>query len=49
MSIIATVLQRMDDDRVSVAIPSYDFPHSVADRIAKKGQNIELIGSHAHR
>lgn len=44
VSITATVLQRIDEDRVSVNIATYDFPHSIADRMAKQGQNIELIG-----
>jgi len=44
--IMATVLKRVTDDRVSVSIPSYGFPHSIIDRSTKvlKGQQIELVG-----
>ncbi|CAN7745731.1 hypothetical protein LJR234_002625 [Mesorhizobium amorphae] len=44
VSITAAVLQRIDADRVSISIPSYDFPHSITDRTAKAGQNVELVG-----
>lgn len=44
VAITATVLRRVSEDRVSVSIPSYNFPHSIVDRMANKGQNIELIG-----
>ncbi|TGQ29445.1 hypothetical protein EN859_033205 [Mesorhizobium sp. M00.F.Ca.ET.216.01.1.1] len=44
VAITATVLRRVSEDRASVSIPPYNFPHSIVDRMAKKGQNIELIG-----
>ncbi|MFD2053788.1 hypothetical protein ACFSQT_12040 [Mesorhizobium calcicola] len=47
VAIDATVIRRVTDDRISVSIPSYGFPHSVRDSTTKmvKGQTIELIGS----
>ena len=46
VAITATVRRRVTEDRVSVSIPSYSFPHSVIDRTSKvaKGQHIELTG-----
>ena len=46
VAITATVRRRVTEDRVSVSIPSYGFPHSVIDRTSKvtKGQHIELTG-----
>lgn len=45
MAITATVRRRVTEDRVSVSIPSYNFPHSIIDRTkVKKGQQIELTG-----
>ncbi|MER9657413.1 hypothetical protein NKJ26_28815 [Mesorhizobium sp. M0152] len=46
VAIMATVLKRVTDDRVSVSIPGYNFPHSIVDSATKvtKGQQIELIG-----
>ncbi|WJI40010.1 MULTISPECIES: hypothetical protein [Mesorhizobium] len=49
---MATVRRRVTEDRVSVSIPSYGFPHSIIDRTSqlKTGQPIELIGErHSHR
>jgi hypothetical protein len=45
VEITATVRRRVTDDRVSVSIPSYGFPHSIIDHTkVKKGQQIELTG-----
>jgi hypothetical protein len=46
VAITATVRKRVTEDRVSVSIPNYGFPHSIIDRTStlKKGQPIELIG-----
>ena len=46
VAITATVRRRVTEERVSVSIPSYGFPHSVIDRTSKvtKGQHIELTG-----
>jgi preprotein translocase subunit YajC len=46
VAIIATVLKRVTEDRVSVTIPTYDFHHSIMDRATQlvKGQQIELTG-----
>lgn len=45
MAITATVRRRLDEDHVSVAIPSYNFPHSLRDSSkVKRGQQIELTG-----
>jgi hypothetical protein len=41
----ATVLERLTDDRVSVSIPSYNFPHLMTDKSARKGQHVKLIGN----
>ncbi|MER8447506.1 hypothetical protein NKH52_30495 [Mesorhizobium sp. M1066] len=41
VAVMATVLKRVTEDRVSVSIPGYDFSHSV--RLAK-GQPMELSG-----
>jgi len=47
VAVTATVRRRVDDDRVSVSIPSYNFPHSTCDSTTKvkRGQQIELIGA----
>lgn len=44
------VRRRVTEDRVSVSVPSYGFPHSIVDRATnvKKGQPIELIGDVTH-
>lgn len=46
VAITARVRRRITEDRVSVSIPSYGFPHSIVDRTSalKKGQLIELTG-----
>ncbi|TJW04807.1 MAG: hypothetical protein E5W97_10990 [Mesorhizobium sp.] len=46
VAITATVRRRVTEDRVSVSIPSYGFPHSIIDRTStpKKEQSIELTG-----
>ncbi|RWM93393.1 MAG: hypothetical protein EOR84_17870 [Mesorhizobium sp.] len=46
VAITATVRGRVTEDRVSVSIPSYNFPHSIRDSTTKvkKGQQIELTG-----
>lgn len=45
MAVTATVRRRVTEDRVSVSIPSYSFPHSIIDHTkVKKGQPIELRG-----
>ncbi|WP_342587102.1 hypothetical protein [Mesorhizobium mediterraneum] len=45
MAITATVRRRVLEDRVSVSIPSYNFPHSIRDTSkVKRGQKIELTG-----
>ncbi|WP_353812977.1 hypothetical protein [Mesorhizobium sp.] len=45
MAITATVRRRVTEDRVSVSIPSYGFPHSIIDHTkVKQGQQIELTG-----
>lgn len=50
VAITATVRRRVTEDRISVSIPSYGFPHSIVDRTTKvkKGQSIELIGDVSH-
>lgn len=50
VAITATVRRRVTEDRVSVSIPSYGFPHSIVDRTSKvkKGQPVELIGDVTH-
>ena len=46
VAITATVRRRVTEDRISVSIPSYGFPHSIIDRASKvkKGQPSELVG-----
>lgn len=44
VAITATVLKRVSEDRASVSIPGYNFPHSIIDPKVKKGQKIELVG-----
>lgn len=50
VAITAKVRGRVTEDRISVTIPSYDFPHSIVDRTIKVtlGQEIELIGDVTH-
>ncbi|RUU12965.1 hypothetical protein EOD23_05915 [Mesorhizobium sp. USDA-HM6] len=50
VAITATVRRRVTEDRVSVSIPSYGFPHSIIDRTSKvkRGQQIELTGDVTH-
>ncbi|MER8645743.1 hypothetical protein [Mesorhizobium sp. M1252] len=47
VAITAAVRRRVDEDHVSVSIPSYNFPHSILDRTTKvkRGQQIELVGN----
>ncbi|MBW8907427.1 MAG: hypothetical protein JF620_00035 [Mesorhizobium sp.] len=47
VAITATVRRRVDEDHVSVSIPSYNFPHSIVDRSTnvKCDQQIELVGN----
>lgn len=44
--ITATARRRVTEDRISVSIPFYGFPHSIVDRTsqAKRGPPIELDG-----
>ncbi|MER8882582.1 hypothetical protein [Mesorhizobium sp. M0816] len=46
VAITATVRRRVTEDRVSVSLPSYGFPHSIRDSKSKvkRGQQIELRG-----
>ncbi|ESZ69780.1 hypothetical protein NKI32_19665 [Mesorhizobium sp. M0761] len=46
VAVTAVVRDRVSRDRISVTIPSYDFPHSVVDSTSKAviGQHMELIG-----
>ncbi|ESX64172.1 hypothetical protein NLY43_02845 [Mesorhizobium sp. C416B] len=46
VAVTAIVRGRVTPDRISVTIPSYDFPHSVVDSTSKAviGQHMELIG-----
>ncbi|MER8743878.1 hypothetical protein NKH54_12410 [Mesorhizobium sp. M1004] len=46
VAVTAVVRGRVTPDRISVTIPSYDFPHSVVDSTSKAviGQHMELIG-----
>ncbi|WP_352909422.1 hypothetical protein [Mesorhizobium sp. M1252] len=46
VAVTAIVRGRVTPDRMSVTIPSYDFPHSVVDSTWKTviGQHMELIG-----
>ncbi|CDX20458.1 conserved hypothetical protein [Mesorhizobium sp. ORS 3324] len=50
VAITATVRRRVTDDRISVSIPSYGFPHSIVDRTSKvkRGQPMELTGEVTH-
>ncbi|ESY99049.1 hypothetical protein X737_39495 [Mesorhizobium sp. L48C026A00] len=36
-AITANVLRQISEDRVSVTIPTYNFPHSIIDSKAKAG------------
>ena len=47
VAITAVVRKRVNEDRVSISIPHYGFPHSIVDRTStlKKGQPIELTGN----
>lgn len=44
VAIMATAIKRVTEDRLSVSILSYNFPHSIVDRATclVKGQQIEL-------
>ncbi|UVC14687.1 hypothetical protein [Mesorhizobium onobrychidis] len=43
--VTATVRRRVTEDRVSVSIAGYNFPHSIRDTSkVKRGQKIELTG-----
>lgn len=45
VAVTAIVRRRVDDDTVSVSIPSYNFPHSIRNSSkVKRGQQIELTG-----
>ncbi|WP_287114838.1 hypothetical protein [Mesorhizobium sp.] len=46
MAITATVRRRVTEDRISVSIPSYGYPHSIVDKTlkVKRGHQIELVG-----
>ncbi|TPN03793.1 hypothetical protein FJ973_29560 [Mesorhizobium sp. B2-1-3] len=46
VSITAIVRRRVTEDRVSVSLPGYNFPHSIVDKSTKvkRGQQIELQG-----
>ncbi|WP_352511713.1 MULTISPECIES: hypothetical protein [unclassified Mesorhizobium] len=46
VAVTAVVRGRVTPDRISVTIPSYDFPHSVVDSTSKAviGQHMELTG-----
>lgn len=45
VSITATVRRRVLEDRVSVSLAGYNFPHSIRDTSkVKRGQKIELLG-----
>jgi len=45
VAVSATVRRRVDEDFVSVSIPTYDFPHAIRDSSkVKRGQEIELTG-----
>ncbi|RWG85029.1 hypothetical protein [Mesorhizobium sp.] len=50
VAITATVRRRVTEDRISVSIPSYGFPHSIIDKTStvKKGQSMELVGDVTH-
>ncbi|MHB9477163.1 hypothetical protein [Mesorhizobium sp. M0589] len=47
VAVTAVVRGRVTPDRVSVTIPSYNFPHSVVDSTLKAviGQNMEVTGT----
>ncbi|PAP92169.1 hypothetical protein CIT31_29890 [Mesorhizobium wenxiniae] len=44
VAITSTVRRRVTEDRISVSIPSYGFPHSIVDKTVKRGHQIELVG-----
>lgn len=45
VAVTATVRGRVDEDTVSVSMPTYGFPHSIIDHSKlKRGQQIELTG-----
>jgi hypothetical protein len=44
VSITATVVKRISDDRVSISIPSYRFPYSIFAPKAKLREKLELTG-----
>ncbi|MER8940335.1 hypothetical protein NKH82_12610 [Mesorhizobium sp. M0915] len=45
VAITARVRGRITEDRVSVSIPGYDFPHSIIDHTkVNRGQQIDLKG-----
>lgn len=46
VSLSATVRRRVTEDRISVSIPGYGFPHSIVDSTTKvkRSQTIELQG-----
>lgn len=46
VSITAIVRRRVTEDRISVSLPGYNFPHSIVDSTSKvkRGQQIELTG-----
>ncbi|MER9545258.1 hypothetical protein NKI72_24875 [Mesorhizobium sp. M0437] len=45
VAITARVRGRITEDRVSVSIPGYDFPHSIIDHSkVNRGQQIDLKG-----
>ncbi|MER8917020.1 hypothetical protein NKI32_24695 [Mesorhizobium sp. M0761] len=47
VAVTAVVRGRVTPDRVSVTIPSYNFPHSVVESTLKAviGQNMEVTGT----
>lgn len=50
VAIIATVRGRVTEDRISLSIPSYNYPHSIRDTSSKvrKGDHRELVGDVTH-
>jgi hypothetical protein len=49
VAVTATVRRRVTEERVSVSIPTYNFPHSIIDHSkVKRGQQIELTGKVTH-
>jgi hypothetical protein len=50
VAIVATVRGRVTEDRISLSIPSYNFPYSIRDRTSrvKKGDRWELVGDVRH-